>query len=61
MRNTIERIAVACVGIALLALPRAAAHAAVSWKPEKAVEIIATNAPGGGSDRVIRIMVNVLH
>jgi len=37
----------------------ASAHAAVPWKPEKAVEIVAANAPGGGADRIIRIMVNV--
>jgi len=33
---------------------------AQAWKPDKAVEIVATNAPGGGSDRIIRIMLNVL-
>ncbi|HUP93739.1 MAG TPA: tripartite tricarboxylate transporter substrate binding protein [Burkholderiales bacterium] len=38
----------------------AAAHAATAWKPEKAVEVIATNAPGGGSDRILRIMATVL-
>jgi len=42
----------------LFALPGAAY--AQAWKPDKAVEIIATNAPGGGSDRIIRIMLNVL-
>lgn len=52
----IPRIALALT--AALALP--CAHAAVAWKPEKAVELIATNAPGGGSDRILRIMVNVL-
>ena len=35
------------------------AHAQ-AWKPDKPVEIIATNAPGGGSDRIIRIMLNVM-
>jgi putative tricarboxylic transport membrane protein len=34
--------------------------AAPAWKPEKAVEIIAVNAPGGGSDRIARIMAKVL-
>jgi putative tricarboxylic transport membrane protein len=48
----------ALVGIA--ALTAAGAHAATAWKPEKAVEVIATNAPGGGSDRILRIMSNVL-
>ena len=37
-----------------------AAHAAVTWKPEKAVELIALNAPGGGGDRIFRIMSKVL-
>ena len=36
-----------------------AAHAQ-GWKPDKPVEIIATNAPGGGADRIIRIMLNVM-
>ncbi len=38
-----------------------AAHAAApAWKPEKAVELIAINAPGGGGDRILRIMAKVL-
>jgi putative tricarboxylic transport membrane protein len=35
-------------------------QAATAWKPDKAVELIATNAAGGGSDRILRIMINVL-
>src|SRR5262245_60081608 len=38
----------------------AASVSAQAWKPDKPVEIIATNAPGGGADRVIRIMLNVM-
>lgn len=45
--------------IAALMAMASPAHAQ-GWKPEKPVEIIATNAPGGGSDRIIRIMLNVL-
>lgn len=37
-----------------------AGAAAPTWKPEKAVEIIAVNAPGGGSDRIARMMAKVL-
>ena len=37
-----------------------AGAAAPAWKPEKAVEIIAVNAPGGGSDRIARMMAKVL-
>ena len=40
-------------------LPVATA-AELGWKPEKTIEIIATNAPGGGSDRIIRIMTKVM-
>lgn len=47
--------------LALTALPAVdAAHAAAAWKPEKALELIAINAPGGGSDRILRIMANVM-
>lgn len=39
----------------------AGAHAAEpTWKPTKPVELVATNAPGGGSDRILRLMVKVL-
>jgi putative tricarboxylic transport membrane protein len=33
---------------------------AQAWKPDKPVELIATNAPGGGADRILRIMVKIL-
>jgi putative tricarboxylic transport membrane protein len=46
-------------GLTLLAWSGAALPAA-AWKPDKPVEIIAINAPGGGSDRIIRIMANVM-
>jgi putative tricarboxylic transport membrane protein len=37
-----------------------AAAAAPEWKPDKPIELIATNAPGGGSDRILRIFVKIL-
>jgi putative tricarboxylic transport membrane protein len=41
-------------------LPGAGAFAAEpAWKPIKAVELVAINAPGGGSDRILRLMVKV--
>jgi len=51
-----------CFAPVLLSLAVAAggAQAAAAWKPEKAIEIIALNAPGGGSDRICRIMAGVL-
>jgi len=54
------RVAVcACllVNLCLSEMPHAAAQA---WKPDKPIEIIAVNAPGGGSDRIARIMAKVL-
>jgi len=33
---------------------------AQEWKPNRAVELVATNAPGGGSDRIGRIMIKIL-
>jgi len=50
------------VALAALAALVAAngAHAAAAWKPERAVEIIALNAPGGGADRVSRIITGVM-
>src|SRR5262249_2243480 len=40
----------------LVALLPAAGAMAQTWKPERAVEIVAVNAPGGGSDRIVRIL-----
>lgn len=50
---------VRAVGIAF-ALVAATAHAQPAWKPEKAVELIALNAPGGGGDRILRIMSSIM-
>jgi len=43
-----------------LALAAGGVHAQAVWKPDRPVELIATNAPGGGSDRILRIMIKVL-
>jgi len=45
---------------ALVALVVTGTAPAQEWKPDKPVELIATNAPGGGSDRILRIMIKVL-
>ncbi len=37
----------------------AGAQAQTAWKPERPVELIAMNAPGGGSDRILRIMAKI--
>ena len=42
------------------ALPGVPAAAAQEWKPDRPVELVATNAPGGGSDRVGRILIKII-
>lgn len=37
-----------------------AAQAQPAWKPDRAVELIALNAPGGGGDRILRIMAAIM-
>ncbi|HTE15587.1 MAG TPA: tripartite tricarboxylate transporter substrate binding protein, partial [Burkholderiales bacterium] len=46
-------------GLALLLMTTAAGAAEPAWRPTKAVELVAINAPGGGSDRILRLMVKV--
>ena len=54
-----RKMAVAAVMV--VGLPLAANGVfAQEWKPDKPVEIVATNAPGGGSDRIGRIMIKIL-
>lgn len=49
----------ACVVLgALVAIGDGAA--APEWRPVKPVEIVAVNAPGGGGDRIARILVKIL-
>ena len=43
----------------LCAVLAAGAQAQTAWKPERPVELIAMNAPGGGSDRTLRIMAKI--
>lgn len=47
-------------GVLGIFLASAGATFAAEWKPEKPIEIVALNAPGGGSDRIARILVKVL-
>jgi putative tricarboxylic transport membrane protein len=49
-----------CATCAVLAVAACGGAHAAEWKPERPVELIATNAPGGGSDRILRIMIKVL-
>lgn len=48
------------LALAALAAALAATATAQEWKPDRPTEIVATNAPGGGSDRIGRIMIKIL-
>ena len=50
----------ACVALGAPLAVGAGAAAAQEWKPDRPVEIVATNAPGGGSDRIGRILIKIL-
>ncbi len=54
-----NRHRIAAALLAIVATPAIAA-APSAWRPDRAVEAIALNAPGGGGDRILRIMANVL-
>jgi putative tricarboxylic transport membrane protein len=48
-----------CTAAALALITATAIAADPVWKPSKPVELVAINAPGGGSDRILRLMVKV--
>src|SRR5258705_5720561 len=48
------------LGVGALLAVAGATAAAQEWAPDKPVELIATNAPGGGSDRIGRILIKIL-
>ena len=54
------RKSVLASAVALAAMIGTPGAAAQDWKPSKPVEIVATNAPGGGSDRIGRIMIKIM-
>ena len=58
-----SRCGLALIWISLavaFATPESRAATSAEWKPEGAVELIATNAPGGGSDRILRLMQKIM-
>ena len=54
--NVTAKLVVAALGASL----GFAAQAQTAWKPDRPVELIAMNAPGGGSDRTLRIMSKIM-
>lgn len=59
LRST-ETALAACIVLGACLAASKAVGAAQEWKPEKPVEIVALNAPGGGSDRIARIFIKIL-
>ncbi len=57
-----SRVLLAALWLAAGSLPAIVTGSATAqdWKPDKSVELIATNAPGGGSDRIGRMMIKIL-
>jgi putative tricarboxylic transport membrane protein len=55
--GVISRYFAACLALGAAVFGGATA---AEWKPDKPVELVALNAPGGGSDRILRIMVKIL-
>jgi putative tricarboxylic transport membrane protein len=53
-----RRLAIA-IATLLMAAGVSAWAAEPAWKPTRPVELVAINAPGGGSDRILRLMVKV--
>src|SRR5450759_1068823 len=56
--SVIRRLALLLVSAAMAVSADAAAP---GWKPEKPVEFIVPDSPGGGQDRTARIMQKLLH
>lgn len=49
-----------CIGIMMVWMAPFAAGAAETWKPQKAVEIVAPSGPGGTTDRTARAVARIL-
>ena len=47
-------------GLAIIACSHIAAGQSPGWQPQKAVELIASSAPGGSNDRTARVMQKIL-
>jgi len=59
VRNALRSRSLA-LGLGTLLAIAGVTAAAQEWKPERPVEIVATNAPGGGSDRIGRILIKII-
>lgn len=59
IHEAVRRLAAALVLLGIVVLPPAHAQG-TGWRPDKPVELIASSAPGGSSDKTARIMQKIL-
>ena len=59
-RRVIDWIVATSLALATTAHLEAQA-ATTAWKPEKPVEFIVPDSPGGGQDRTVRVLQKILH
>ena len=59
MNRRILMVRAAAAGLAALAALASGRSTAADWRPDKRVEIVVPSAPGGGNDRIVRLMIKV--
>ena len=59
MNRKIRMARAAAAGLAVVAAFGSALSVAADWRPDKRVEIIVPSAPGGGNDRIIRLVIKI--
>lgn len=57
LQGVIKGIAAVAVAVVFMPVQEASAQ---SWKPEKAVEVVVSSAPGGSNDRIARIIQKIV-
>lgn len=57
LQSVISGIAAVAVAVVFMPMQEASAQ---SWKPEKAVEVVVSSAPGGSNDRIARIIQKIV-
>jgi putative tricarboxylic transport membrane protein len=54
-----RRIPSACIAALAFALAAGVPARAAEWKPVKRIEVVVPNAPGGGNDRLVRLVLKI--
>jgi putative tricarboxylic transport membrane protein len=59
MNRRIRVVRAAAAGLAALAALASGLSTAADWRPDRRVEVVVPSAPGGGNDRIVRLMIKV--